>query len=299
MLNGWRRWRHGTMTWQSTPAWSAAVPADWPAWILDAPVTDRFHAKQGRSTGRWVVPGPASLVVYLKRHYELPIALRLRALLGLGPGVSPAFVEAGRLETASRLGIPVPETLMAAEWVGPGLRLRSALALAELTGQWALNEALPRVRSMLSRPEWHVWKRQVAAETARLTALLHTAGWFHQDLYLCHFYVRLPGPGSRVGRGDVYLIDLGRLCRRRWFSLLVQVKDLAQLLYSSWIDGVTARDRLRWWRHYTAARGLVRGSWWECILRRLVAYKAGRYGRHNQRHGAVPLPSTPPLKKSA
>ena len=297
MLKSWRRWRRGAVHLQATSAWSAAVPADWPAWILDVPVTDRFHAKQGRSTGRWFVPGPAPLVVYLKRHYELPLGMRLRVLLGVGS--SPALVEARHLETARRLGIPVPETLMAAEWVGPGLRLRSALALAELTGQWAINEAMPHARRALSAQGWQRWKRLVSVETARMTARLHQAGWFHQDLYLCHFYVHLPGPAVNVGPGDVHLIDLGRLCRRRWFSLPAQVKDLAQLLYSSWIEGVTARDRLRWWRHYRQARGIRRGSWWECLLRRLVIMKARRYGRHNERHGVLTLPTTSARKMSA
>src|SRR5262249_10031460 len=35
--------------------WSDFVGADWPDTIMQAEVTDDFHAKQGRSTGRWVL----------------------------------------------------------------------------------------------------------------------------------------------------------------------------------------------------------------------------------------------------
>ena len=46
---------------------------DWPERIMAAAVTDRFHAKQGRTTGRCVLEsGGRRLVVYLKRHYRLP-----------------------------------------------------------------------------------------------------------------------------------------------------------------------------------------------------------------------------------
>ena len=56
-------------------------------------------------------------------------------------------------------------------------------------------------------------------------------------------------------------------------KLVWQVKDLAQLLYSSGVAGVGPRDCLRFARFYGAAR-------W---LRQLVALKAPRYRRHNDR----------------
>ena len=40
---------------------------------MSEPVTDRLHAKQGRSIGRRIfAEGHAELRVYLKRHYRLP-----------------------------------------------------------------------------------------------------------------------------------------------------------------------------------------------------------------------------------
>ncbi|HMP01439.1 MAG TPA: lipopolysaccharide kinase InaA family protein [Gemmatales bacterium] len=293
MLGGWRRWRRGEVRWQATPAWTQAVSADWPDWLLEAPVTDRFHAKQGRSTGRWVVRSHPPLVVYLKRHYRLPLGQRLCALLWPGLGVSPARQEARGLRLAQGLGLPVPETVLAAEWIGPGLKLQSALAIAELTGQWAVNEALPQARDRWPPQAVQQWKKQVGLEIARLTALLHRAGWFHQDLYLCHFYVALPLEGAplpTVGPGAVTLIDWQRLVRRRWLPWAAQVKDLAQLLYSSWTEGVTAADRLRWWRAYCVGMGITLGSRYERLLTWAVRFKAERYRRHNRQAKASPWP---------
>ena len=65
---------------------------------MQVEVTDRFSAKQGRSTGRWVLQaGGSRLVVYLKRHYQLPWWLGLLTslpglrniparMLAFGPG---------------------------------------------------------------------------------------------------------------------------------------------------------------------------------------------------------------------
>ena len=91
------------------------------------------------------------------------------------------------------------------------------------------------------------WKRTLAAEMARLTRMLHDRRCFHKDLYLCHFYIArddtlaVPLEGWR---GRVYLIDLHRLAHHPLTWRIWQTKDLAQLLYSSDIVGVDARDRL-------------------------------------------------------
>ena len=85
---------------------------------------------------------------------------------------------------------------------------------------------------------------------------------------------RLPGqirrPGydrSRVRPGIVHLgigafhrahqavmIDLHRLSRHRVTAKWWQVKDLAQLMFSSEVEGVTAYDRVRFWRLYRVAK---------------------------------------------
>jgi Lipopolysaccharide kinase (Kdo/WaaP) family len=106
---------------------------------------------------------------------------------------------------------------------------------------------------------------------------LHSRRYFHKDLYLCHFYI--PTDFTRT-QGQMHMIDLHRLAHHPWSRRFWQIKDLAQLAYSSEIEGVSAGDRLRFWRAYLgpgyrgrAARLL---GWFVCL-------KWRRYRRHNKK----------------
>jgi hypothetical protein len=77
------------------------------------------------------------------------------------------------------------------------------------------------------------------------------------------------------------MIDLHRLAHHRWTWRIWQLKDLAQLLYSSEISGVDARDQLAFWAAYRGT-GPRRGT--DRWLRRWVLLKWQRYRRHNARH---------------
>ena len=139
-------------------------------------VTDRFHAKQGRSTGRWILQarrraaGARRLSVYLKRHYELPWWRGLLASLWPGRGWSPAMQEWQHLEWARRQGVPVPAVVAAAEYIGPWGGLQSFLAVEELAGMLPLHEAIPlaAVRSG-SRQRSASGNATLVAEMARLS----------------------------------------------------------------------------------------------------------------------------------
>jgi len=180
--------------------------------------------------------------------------------------------------------MPVPATVAAGEYIGPWGRLQSFLAIEELTDMLPLHEAIPAAAGQLPPAFFQIWKRSLIAEMARLTRALHECHCFHKDLYLCHFYIPRTDTGRLPEwRGTVHLIDLHRLSRHRWTRPLWQVKDLAQLLYSSEIVGVTDRDRLRFWRVYLGKR---RSSWPARWLRRLVVIKWQRYRRHNAKKSA-------------
>jgi heptose I phosphotransferase len=285
----WSRLVAGVRRVRQRPEWPRFAGSDWADRIMDAPVTDRFQAKQGRTTGRLVLgadgPGPRRLAVYLKRHYAAPWRDRLLAALGAGGGRSPAFREWDHLEWARRAGVPAPRPVAAAEFVGPWGRLRGALAVEELPDMLPLSEAVPLAAARLAPADFRRWKRGLIAETARLTRLLHDRRRFHKDLYLCHFFIPRadtadPDP---AWRGRVHLIDLHRLGRHPWAWLWWRIKDLAQLLYSSEAPGVAAADRLRFWRAYRGPGPRRAADRW---LLRLVLFKWGRYRRHNARQRA-------------
>jgi len=81
-------------------------------------------------------------------------------------------------------------------------------------------------------------------------------------------------------RGRVHLIDLHRLKCHRLTWPFWQMKDLAQLFYSSHVPGISARDRLNFWHAYL---GPERQNWWAAILRHGVLLKGQRYRHHNAR----------------
>jgi heptose I phosphotransferase len=256
---------------------------------MEVAVTDRFHAKQGRSTGRWILHGDGKqLAVYLKRHYRLSWWRGLLAALWPGAGWSPALQEFRHLEWARAAGFPVPGVAAAGEYIGPWGRLRSFLAVEELTDMLPLHEAIPAAAARLEALAFRHWKHGLTAEVARLARALHDRRWFHKDLYLCHFYIPRADTEQLVRdwQGRVHLIDLHRLGRHPWTWRIWRIKDLGQLLYSSEVVGVEARDRLLFWRFYL---GPNRQTWAGRWLRWWVTFKWRRYRRHNDRKaGRIP-----------
>jgi heptose I phosphotransferase len=278
----WRRLLHGEARVWDRPDWVQLVGADWPARILDVTVTDCFHAKQGRSTGRWLLRADGrQLSVYLKRHYRLPRWRGLLAALGIGPGWSPALHEWQSLQWALDHGLPVPAPVAVGELLRPWGRLQSVLAIEELVGMLPLHQAVPLACDRLAPVIFRQWKRGLIAEMVRLVRLLHGLRRFHRDLYLCHFYIREEDTGHLPSwSGRVHLIDLHRLCHRPLGWRLWQGKDLGQLLYSSDVRGVDARDRLTFWRLYLGGERRRLATAW---LRRLILFKWRTYCRSGEK----------------
>lgn len=279
----WRRLRRGTRLVRKQPDWERFAGEDWADRIMGEVVTDRLHRKQGRSIARWTLTaGPRELTTYLKRHYRLPWWHGVLATLFPGQAWSPGLQEWCHLCWAKAQGFAVPRPVAAGQFAGPWFRLQGFLAIEELTGMLPLHEAVPLAATRLDPATFARWKRGLIAELARVTRELHRRRVFHKDLYLCHFYIdeqftrRVP----EAWTNHAVMIDLHRLARHPLTAAWWQVKDLAQFLYSSEVPGVTARDRLRFWKLYrTGWPGSPPGGW----LRPLVRLKWHLYRRHNHR----------------
>jgi Lipopolysaccharide kinase (Kdo/WaaP) family len=272
----WARLVRGTRwTWFSE-IYRSALPADLDDTVMTLQIDDRHHVKQGRSTGRIRFhSGSETLSVYLKRHYRLPLASRILALVDPAGRHSPAAAEWAHLERARAIGISVPNTVAAGEWIGPWGNLKSFLMVAELTGSQAVNEALPRLATELEPSGFAALKHQLAAEMAEITARLHRSSLFHKDLYLCHFYLDTPCETQP----RLHLIDLHRLGEHRWTAPWWRWKDLGQLLYSTYsVDEIDDADRMHFWNQY---RGRVQLRWPSFQLW-MVQLKASLYRSHNR-----------------
>jgi heptose I phosphotransferase len=260
--------------------WSDYAGADWPDHIMQEQVTDDFHAKQGRSTARWTLQSDGKqLVVYLKRHYELPRWRGLLAALWPSGDWSPAMQERRNLEWARSRGLPVPNIAAAGEYLGPWGKLQSFLAIEELTDMLPLHEAIPLASRQLPPAVFRRWKAGLIREIARLARFLHDHNCFHKDLYLCHFFVaRADIKGTPAWRNRVFMIDFHRLAHHPLTSPFWISKDLGQLLYSSHVEGIDARDRFRFWRAY---QGDQRRTIWGRCLRQMIELRGRLYQKHN------------------
>jgi heptose I phosphotransferase len=278
----WRRLIRGSARVRQRPDWPEWLGPGWLERVMEIPVTDRFHAKQGRSTGRLILrQDQKRLAVYLKRHYRLSWKSGVLATLWPGADWSPAFQEWTHLEWARQSGFPVPASVAACEFIGPYGRLQSMLAVEELAGMLPLNEAIPLAAERLPPGAFQRWKRGLAAELARLACALHGQRRFHKDFYLCHFYI--PEEDTRTlppWAGRVHLIDLHRLGHHRWSWPYWTMKDLAQLLYSSDVAGVGPRDRLRFWRQYLGGKS---APWPARLLRWCIGVQWRNYRQHNEK----------------
>lgn len=277
------RWAHGYRKVRQTPDWADFAGRDWLDRIMTVEITDRLFRKQGRSIARWTLNAPdgRQLVVYLKRHYQLPRRHGLLATLFPGRAWSPGLQEWEHLQWAEAEGLPVPRAMAAGELIGPRGRLQSFIAIAELTDMVPLHEAVPLAKRSLDPDAFAEWKRTLSDELVRLSVAFHGRRVFHKDWYFCHFYIDQADtrrvPDSWPDR--VKVIDLHRMARHRVTGPWRKAKDLAQLLYSSDVPGVTDEDRRGFWAGY---RRHTRLPWLVALLARI---KCRLYQRHDAPKG--------------
>lgn len=232
--------------------------------------TDDFVEKQGRSTGRYRldVGDGETLSLYVKKHFRLPWWRRAWAALWSFPGPH----EWKNLEIAKSLGVPVPDAVFAGSEREHACG--SVLAVRELEGYLPLHIYVPGPLARMAESARRRRKQALIARLVEIARRLHGRRYYHLDFYLCHFYLR-DDPAAPDGF-DLVLIDFGRLLHSRlprW-----RVKDLAGLLFSADVPGVTRTDRLRFFKQYLGTSKLDDRA--KRLARRIMA-KADRYRRHN------------------
>jgi heptose I phosphotransferase len=275
----WRRMTRGVERSVRSERYQSMLPDDLETKVMAIESSDRYHAKQGRSTARVrFESGSGTLSVYLKRHYTLGWRDRVSTWLDPSEWRSPAGIERANLDRARALGIDVPDWVAAGERIVPGEPATSYLMIAELVGFEPLHEAIPKLEAELDAARFERVKRALAAEVAAISARLHAANFYHKDLYLCHFFLDMSTIDNKHLR--ISLIDLHRLERSSRPSRRGLAKDLGQLLFSTrGVAGIGDRDRLRFWSRYRKASGLRRPRG----IARVVVWKAARYEAHNRK----------------
>ncbi len=215
--------------------------------VMALPEGDLRRNFPGRRTNRLELRRPDGTVqaVFLKRYYPSYLSAKDRLLRRLGwPGYGDeARAEWEAIERVGQLGIPTLKAMARGQDQPSAGAVRSSFVMtAELTG----TDEGDRVAAQLSPEERLRLLRRVATYTRQL----HHAGYVHRDLYLCHYMVATELTSAGDQERPVFLIDLQRLTRPRWFPERWRIKDLAALIYSSLKAGATEADLAAAWQIY-------------------------------------------------
>jgi hypothetical protein len=187
--------------------------------------------------------------LYLKKHHVRSWASRLRALLGIQPGPTPARIEAANVAALSAEGIAVMCLIAYGEKHHADGLQESFVITEELENYLEMHHYLRRRFAAPAAGRRRACDhdlRRLIGEIARIVRRFHAAGYNHRDLYCCHFFVKDTIPAER----EIRLIDLQRVQRRRWFRHRWIVKDLAQLAWSAPRSCIKNTHKMAFMREY-------------------------------------------------
>jgi len=169
-----------------------------------------------------------------------------------------------------------------------GVATAPVLALMCRDGvEWLATRA---VAPALAVDKWHVQQLSRGAEgrkaiqqaigaLARMVGRMHAAGVIHGDLHCGNVLVR-----TDAGRGELVLMDLHRVRRRRRLSRRARAANLAQLMHDRY-EFTTRSERLRFLKHYLStggASGSVRG--WQLMVEDFARrHRRRQYAKRDRR----------------
>lgn len=216
--------------------------------------------------------GDKNVVIYLKR-FGYPGIKELvkrwiirRSRYGAG---SYDFFGAQRL---AEKGVAVPRPIaygQISNWLG---EKRSFAIIEELPGSDSLERLLPNWNQKKKEYALLRDKKELIRQTAHLVRQLHQSGYNHRDLYLSHIFLSRDGKGcERLNLIDLQRVFQPLILKRRW-----QVKDLAQLYYSS-RDYFGYKDMMQFMHEYFDNYRLTN---YQKRLIRSACRKARRIERH-------------------
>ena len=227
-----------------------------------------FKRNRYRSVVRIELEGRA---LFLKRHYKIPLGDFLRRLLKFQRPLSPGRAEWESALALKELKIPTFHPVAWGERSILGIPIDSIFISSEISGAERLEKFITkRFPPPLDR-EGVKLKRGLTHRLAQITRVMHGAGLNHQDFYLGHVF---------INEGQLFIIDLQRVEKRREVGLRRRIKDLAALNFTAPQGIVSRTDRMRFLLDYL---GLLRLRARDKILIKNIERKTGRIRRHTER----------------
>ena len=210
--------------------------------------------------------------VYLKRYDNPPLSIQIKGWAQHGKHAFLSDYDKGPLEELQKADVPIPQTIACGgQWSGV-FEKKSFIITLEIPNAHSLETRLPDAFTGSSVQDRQDFTKKLADFIRRF----HATGYRHRDLYLCHIFL--------TQTGQLYLIDLHRTFKPKLLSKRYQIKDLAQLYYSSPGDTIYNTDRLRFYFAYTQKSKLSPPD--KAMIRRIVA-KAQKIARHDRKQGRI------------
>jgi heptose I phosphotransferase len=201
-----------------------------------------FNKKRLRSVVRMELgEGEKAKAFYLKRHIQ-PLDERLKAFVVWNR--EEARNEWESIMLLKSFGIPTAEPVAFGERRRFGMPYVSMTLTEEIYGAQRVETYIPSLSSRSSGKDVDLKKRGLIKRLALLAKDFHNHGFNHQDFYLGHFFIR---PET----GELFLVDLQRVHKRKAIRKQDRIKDLAQFVFSAiGTENFTGTDLVRFAHTY-------------------------------------------------
>lgn len=176
---------------------------------------------------------------FLKRHGPSPLKEHIKPWLRLQRPILGARNEWNAILAFHDVGIPTMTPVALGESGQHSFLLTESIEDCHKLSNWMEENA------WTYDPDGAKRKQSVLRRIAETARRMHGAGLHHQDFYLTHLLVPADDPAR-----ELFVIDLGRVRKRRKLGKRWIIKDLAQLNYST--PHVSADERRRFLETYLA-----------------------------------------------
>ncbi|MBN2181345.1 MAG: lipopolysaccharide heptosyltransferase II [Sedimentisphaerales bacterium] len=213
------------------------------------------------------------LTLFLKRYDNPPIRIQLKNWLATHGRKSCASVEFEASQRLTEAGINTPKTIAYGTQTAAIFEKRSFVITEKIPDAEALERKLPDFFNGPVTVKNLKLRRSFISQLADFIKKFHETNYRHRDLYLSHIFYN--------DNGSFYLIDLARVFKPFVFKLRYQIKDIAQMYYSSPGKVFSRTDRMRFYLHYASRQKLTTE---DKIFIKKVLNKAKQMAIHDARH---------------
>ncbi len=227
-----------------------------------------------RSRLQFEINSPEQTTLFLKRYNHPPVMVQLKTWFTGHGKKSLGFLEYETSEKLKDEGINTPKTIAYGDQWGSLFEKRSFFITEKIPNAEALERKLPDYfQEKLTQGNLRK-RKDFISSLAFFIRKFHETEYRHRDLYLCHIFYN--------DKGEFYLIDLARAFKPLIFKKRFQIKDIAQLYYSSPGSIFSYTDRMRFYLKYTGRKKLSPD---DKVFIRQVIKKVNRMAKHDNKHG--------------